>query len=200
MLKANHMLFIIDKELLFLNAYEKSILKIVVRMPEGCRYPAKEIASQIGSCKKTVLRSVANLEYAGFVKVERTKTNRWTLTVGEGWKFGIKNCFDYVKVTRSEMIPERKKSVKNSHLPGDPESSPWRPRVPRGGDPESSLKGVRKENERLVITREISDVWKLLSPSPTNRFLNGSNKSQLQASSLADSFVVIDVFPSGGVA
>ena len=200
MLKPNHMLFMIDKELLFLNAYEKSILKIVVRMPEGCRYPAKEIASQIGSCKKTVLRSVANLEYAGLVKVERTKTNRWTLGVGDGWKFAIKNGLNYANLTRSEMIPERKKSVKNSPLPGDQESSPWRPTVPRGGDPESSLKGVRKENERLVITREISDVWELLSPSPTNRFFNGSQKSQLQVNSLVENFVVFDVFPSRGVA
>jgi hypothetical protein len=169
-------------------------------MPEGCRYPAKEIASQIGSCKKTVLRSVANLEYAKLVKVERTKTNRWTLTVGEGWIFAIKHGTDFTKFTRAEMIPERKKSVQSPHHPGDPESSPWRPTVPRAGDPESSLKGVRKENERLVITREIFDVWKLLSPSPTNRFLNGSQKSQLQVNSLVDNFVTFDVFPSGGVA
>lgn len=199
MIGVKHMLFMIDKEMPFLNAYEKAILKIVARMPEGCRYPAKEIASQVGSCKKTVLRSVGNLQYAGLLNVTRSKTNNWTLTVGDGWKFAIENNIRWTDTPRSFMIPDRKKSVKKSDHPGDPESSPWRPTVLRGGDPESSLKGERKEIERLVYTEELSLLWKLLSPSPANRFLMGSKKSQFQTDRLVDNFVVIDVLPSGGV-
>ena len=199
MISSKHLLFMVDKELTFLNAYEKSILKLVIRLPQGCRYPAKEIASQIGASRETVFRSVKNLESSKMLNVSRTKSNNWTLTVGDGLIFAFKSGIDLAKFERSEMIPQRKKAAENNHHPVVPQTTPCSPTDHTPVVPQTTHKEERKKIERTVYTEELSLLWKLLSPSPTNRFLNGSQKSQLQVDSLVENFVVIDVFPSGGV-
>ena len=147
-----------------------------------------------------MLRSVENLRYAGLLKVELSKTNHWKLSVGDGWKFALQHGLNYKNNTRSEMIPERKKTLQKSPYPGDPESSPWRPTVLRGGDPQSSLKGVLKENERVVVTRGAGNHASELSSALYQMFLERPNSlAQFQTVGGYPSQSCADTFPSGGV-
>lgn len=151
-MKPQALLFLIDRDLRFLNAYEKAILKIVVRMPQGCKYPSKEIATQIGASRETVLRSVKNLEHGGFLDVEKTKGNNWILTVGNQWLFAAENDISLGDQPRSKYIPERKKSTSPAFRGVVPQTTGCSPTDYRGVVPQTTHKGIRKEFESVVIT------------------------------------------------